>query len=98
MSVLAGPNGTGKTTFINRFLRNLAEAFWFVNPNAASLSHWERALAPESRQAIRLARKGEGRTSPQTHDPHPFGQNASLTLCEPQALSQWERDGRCGFC
>lgn len=63
--LLAGPNGAGKTTFINRFLRQRAEAFRFLNPDAASLSRWERA--------IRLARKGEGRTSPETHDPHPFG-------------------------
>jgi len=31
------PNGAGKTTFINRFLRQRAEAFRFVNPDAASL-------------------------------------------------------------
>ncbi|WP_157004492.1 hypothetical protein [Brevundimonas nasdae] len=41
--LLAGPNGAGKTTFINRFLRQRAEAFRFVNPDAASLSRWERA-------------------------------------------------------
>lgn len=31
--LLAGPNGDGKTTFINRFLRQRAEAFRFVNPD-----------------------------------------------------------------
>jgi len=41
--LLAGPNGAGKTTIINRFLRQRAEAFRFVNPDAASLSRWERA-------------------------------------------------------
>ena len=41
--ILAGPNGAGKTTFINRFLCQRAEAFRFVNPNAGSLSRWERA-------------------------------------------------------
>ena len=41
--LLAGPNGSGKTTFINRFLRHRAEAFQFVNPDAASLSRRERA-------------------------------------------------------
>jgi len=41
--LLAGPNGAGKTTFINGFLRERAEAFQFVNPDAASLSRWERA-------------------------------------------------------
>jgi len=40
--LLAGPNGSGKTTFINRFLRQRAEAFRFVNPDAASLSRRER--------------------------------------------------------
>ena len=41
--LLAVPNGAGKTTFINGFLRERAEAFQFVNPDAASLSQWERA-------------------------------------------------------
>ena len=41
--LLAGPNGTGKTTFINDFLRQRAETFQFVNPDTASLSRWERA-------------------------------------------------------
>jgi len=41
--LLAGPNGAGKTTFINRFLRQRAEAFQFMNPDAVSLSRWERA-------------------------------------------------------
>ena len=41
--LLAGPNGAGKTTFINGFLRERAEAFQFVNPDAASLSRRERA-------------------------------------------------------
>lgn len=41
--LLAGPNGAGKTTFINGFLRERAEAFQFVNPDAGSLSRWERA-------------------------------------------------------
>lgn len=41
--LLAGPNGAGKATFINGFLRGRAEAFQFVNPDAASLSRWERA-------------------------------------------------------
>ncbi|WP_295195406.1 hypothetical protein [uncultured Brevundimonas sp.] len=40
--LLAGPNGAGKTTFIDRFLRQRAETFRFVNPDAASLSRWER--------------------------------------------------------
>ncbi len=34
--LLAGPNGSGKTTFINRFLRQWAEAFRFVNPDAGA--------------------------------------------------------------
>lgn len=34
--LLAGPNGAGKTTFISRFLRQRAEAFWFVNPDAGA--------------------------------------------------------------
>ena len=29
--LLAGPNGVGKTTFINQFLRERAETFRFVN-------------------------------------------------------------------
>jgi len=41
--LLAGPNGAGKTTFINGFLCERAEAFPFVNPDAASLSRRERA-------------------------------------------------------
>ena len=41
--LLAGPNGAGKTTFINGFLRQRAEAFQFVDPEAASLSRRERA-------------------------------------------------------
>ncbi|MFC7378084.1 hypothetical protein [Brevundimonas sp. GCM10030266] len=41
--LLAGPNGAGKTTFIINFLRERAEAFQFVNPDAASLSRRERA-------------------------------------------------------
>ena len=40
--LLAGPNGAGKTTYINGFLRERAEAFQFVNPDAASLSRRER--------------------------------------------------------
>ena len=43
MSLRAGPNGAGKTTFINRLLRQRAQAFRFVNPDAGSLSRWERA-------------------------------------------------------
>lgn len=31
--LLAGPNGPGKTTFINGFLRERAQAFQFVNPD-----------------------------------------------------------------
>lgn len=31
--LLAGPDGAGKTTFINGFLRERAEAFQFVNPD-----------------------------------------------------------------
>lgn len=42
LALLAGPNGAGKTTFINRFQPQRAEAFRFVNPDAAPLSHWER--------------------------------------------------------
>lgn len=34
--LLAGLNGAGKTTFINRFLRQRAEAFRFVNPDDAA--------------------------------------------------------------
>ncbi len=41
--LLAGPNGAGQTTFINRFLRQRAEAFRFSNSDAASLSRWARA-------------------------------------------------------
>jgi len=33
--LLAGPNGAGRTTFINGFLRERAEAFQFVNPDGA---------------------------------------------------------------
>lgn len=33
--LLAGPNGVGKTTFINGFLRERAEAFQFVNSDAS---------------------------------------------------------------
>ena len=40
--LLAGPNGVGKTTFINRFLRQRAEAFRFVNPDEVA-----RGLAGE---------------------------------------------------
>jgi predicted ABC-type ATPase len=40
--LLAGPNGAGNTTFINRFLREGAEAFRFVNRDAVFLSRWER--------------------------------------------------------
>lgn len=36
--LLAGPNGAGRTTFINAVLRERAEAFQFVDPDAASLS------------------------------------------------------------
>ena len=47
----------------------------------------------ERPRAKRLeTRKGEGRPSPQTHDPHPFSQGASLTLCGLQALSERERE------
>ncbi len=46
---------------------------------------------------LRLARKGEGRTSPETHDPHFFGWRIA-TLCGLQALSQRERDGTAGVC
>lgn len=35
--LLAGRNGAGETTFINRFLRQRAEAFRFVNPDEAPL-------------------------------------------------------------
>ena len=31
--LLAGPDRAEKATFINRFLRQLAEAFRFVNPD-----------------------------------------------------------------
>ena len=41
--LLAGPNGAGKTTFINGFLRERAKTIQFVNPDAVSLSRWERA-------------------------------------------------------
>ncbi len=41
--LLVGGNGAGKTTFINPFLRQRAEAFRLANPDAASLSRWERA-------------------------------------------------------
>ncbi|GLK48423.1 hypothetical protein GCM10017620_13960 [Brevundimonas intermedia] len=41
--LLAGPNGTGKTTFINRFLCQRAKAFRVVNPDEVSFSRWERA-------------------------------------------------------
>lgn len=43
MSTLAGPDGAGKTTFINGFLRERAEAYQFVNPDEVTLSRWERA-------------------------------------------------------
>jgi len=36
LHALIGTNGAGKSTFINRFLRQRAEAFRFVNPDAAS--------------------------------------------------------------
>ncbi len=36
--LLAGLNGAGKTTFINGYLRERAEAFQFVNPASRSLS------------------------------------------------------------
>lgn len=42
-SPLRRPKGSGKISFINRFLRQRAEAFRFANPDAASLSRWERA-------------------------------------------------------
>lgn len=41
--LLAGPNGAAKTTVINRFLRQRAEAFRFMNPDSDSLSRWEKA-------------------------------------------------------
>jgi predicted ABC-type ATPase len=31
--LFAGPNGAGKATFINGFLRERAEAFRFLNPD-----------------------------------------------------------------
>ena len=34
--LLAGPNGPGKTTFLNPFLRERAQAFQFVNPGEAA--------------------------------------------------------------
>lgn len=42
-TLLAGPNGTGKTEIIDPFLRERAQAFPFVNPDAVSLSRRERA-------------------------------------------------------
>ncbi|MFA4950015.1 hypothetical protein [Brevundimonas sp.] len=33
LGLLAGPNGARKTTFINGFLRQRAEAFRFINPD-----------------------------------------------------------------
>jgi predicted ABC-type ATPase len=38
--VLAGPNGTGKTTFIDRFLKRRAEAFRVVNPVQNANEDW----------------------------------------------------------
>jgi len=40
--LLTGAKGTRKTPPLNRFLRQRAEAFRFVNPDAASLSRRER--------------------------------------------------------
>jgi ABC-type branched-subunit amino acid transport system ATPase component len=37
LALLAGPDGAGKTTFINGILRERAEAFRFVNPDDTSL-------------------------------------------------------------
>ncbi len=45
--LLAGPNRAGKPPFINRFLRERAEAFPFVHPDEASLSRWERETERE---------------------------------------------------
>ncbi len=41
--LVAGPKGSGTKTFLNAVLRELAEAFPFVNPDAVSLSRRERA-------------------------------------------------------
>lgn len=34
--LVAGPQGAGKSTFVNRFLRQRAEAFRLVNPDAGA--------------------------------------------------------------
>jgi predicted ABC-type ATPase len=49
--LLAGPNGSGKTTFINRFLRRRAEAFRFVNPDEVA-----RGLPPGPQRDLAAGR------------------------------------------
>ncbi len=58
LALLAGPNGAGKTTFIDRFLRQRAETFRFVNPDAASLSRWERGCIASRPTYARRPRPG----------------------------------------
>jgi len=57
--LLAGPNGSGKPTFINRFLRQRAEALRFVNPDEVARDLTDDGAARELMAGPRVKPEGD---------------------------------------